>query len=78
MIGISAFILYKKQIYDQTFYCAIDTIILGFTAAVFLTIDSCKSKDHFESIREGLPFLKYKNMGHDDSLAGENLISRLE
>lgn len=47
MIGISAFVLYKKQIYDQTFFCALDTVILGFIAAVFLTIDSSKDKDYF-------------------------------
>lgn len=47
MIGVSAFVIYKKQIYDQTFFCAIDTLILGFTAATILTIDSCKNKDHF-------------------------------
>lgn len=51
MIGVCAFVLYKKQIYDQTFFCALDTLILGFIAAVVLTIDSCKNKDHFESIK---------------------------
>lgn len=75
MIVLSAFTLYKKQIYDQTFFCALDTVILGFIAAVILTIDGCKSKDHFESIRDGLPFLKYKNMKNDESIAGESLLS---
>lgn len=68
MIGVCAYVLYKKQIYDQTFFCALDTLILGLIAAIILTIDSCKSKDHFDSIKDGLPFLKYKNMGNDDSL----------
>lgn len=44
MIGISVYLAYKKQVYDQTFFCAIDTIILGFITAVLLTIDSCKDK----------------------------------
>lgn len=70
MIAICAFVLYKKQIYDQTFFCSLDTIFLGFMSAVFLTIDSCKNKDHFESIKDGLPFLKYKNMTNDESIIG--------
>lgn len=40
MLGGSGFILYKKQIFDQTFFCAIDTLILGFITACLLTIDS--------------------------------------
>ena len=70
MIGIIVFVLYKKQIYDQTFFCALDTLILGFIAAVLLTIDSCKNKDYFDTVKNGLPFLKYKNMTNDDSLIG--------
>lgn len=76
MVGISAAALYKKQIHDQTFFCALDTLILGLIGAIILTIDSCKDKTHFESIRDGLPFLKYKNMGNDDSLISEALLSR--
>ena len=76
MIAISAFILYKKQIYDQTFFCALDTLLLGFVAGVLLTIDSAKDKNHFESIRDQLPFLKYRNMG-DESFTGD-LLSRME
>ena len=46
-------------------------MLLGFIACVFLTIDSGKDKDHFESIKDGLPFLKYRNMKNDESLISD-------
>lgn len=63
MIAISAIVLYKVKQYDQTFYCAIDTLLLGFVAAVMLTIDSSKNNDEFfDAIKNSSPFLKYRNM----------------
>lgn len=43
MMAICAIILYKAEQVDQTFFCAIDTLILGFCSAVLLTIDSNKN-----------------------------------
>ena len=62
MVVVAAVLLYQKKIYDQTFFCALDTMLLGFIACVFLTIDAGKNKDHFESIKDGLPFLKYRTI----------------
>lgn len=42
MMALCAILLYKAEQIDQTFFCAIDTLILGFCSAVFLTIDSNK------------------------------------
>lgn len=74
MIGLSATFLYFKNNLDQTFFSSIDTIFLGFVAMVLLTIDSAKDQSFFENVRNGLPFLKYRNF--DESFAGESLMSR--
>ena len=68
MMGISATFLYFKKNYDQTFFSSIDTLILGFLSMVLLTIDSAKDKDYFDEVKNGLPFLKYRNLG-DESFA---------
>ena len=70
MIGISAACIYFKETIDQTFISALDTLILGFLAMIFLTIDSAKDKDYFDGIKNSLPFLKYRNLGNEDSFAG--------
>ena len=63
MMAICSIILYKAQQVDQTFFCAIDTLLLGFCSAVLLTIDSNKnSQEYFDSLKNQLPFLKYRNM----------------
>lgn len=76
MIGMCAYLLYKKQIFDQSFYCIVDTIILGFLASVLISIDSCRGRNMFEGVRNRLPFFKYKNMKNEESMAGDALESR--
>ena len=61
MIGLSATFLYNKTNQDQTFFSAIDTILLGFIAMVLLTIDTAKDQSYFDNIKSSLPFLKYRN-----------------
>jgi hypothetical protein len=43
MVAVCVFILYKQSQLDQTFFCALDTLLLGILAGILLTIDSIRS-----------------------------------
>lgn len=47
MVGISFFTVYKKEIYDQTVYSALDTLAINVILIILLLIEGSKSGSEF-------------------------------
>jgi RsiW-degrading membrane proteinase PrsW (M82 family) len=47
MVIVCIYTIYKAQKqYDQTFFCALDTLILGFLAGILLIVDSINNSNN--------------------------------
>lgn len=64
MVCVCVFTVYKAQHqYDQTFFCALDTLLLGFLAGIFLITDSINnSKNQLYRTKSNRWELEYRNM----------------
>ncbi len=47
MVGISFYTVYKKQVYDQTVFSALDTLIINVILIILLLIEGSKSGEEF-------------------------------
>jgi len=59
LIGVSSFIIYIKQTYDQSLIFAIDVLVLSLLEILFLIMDMAgKDEDFFDCMLDGQNYLK--------------------